>query len=137
MRHFISGILIPSRPREIAAVVVSSLFIWACAIWPVDLVLRSFGVVLPFTASMFIMVFLVFAVMVPASPGFVGTYHFACVTALSAFELRSEKALSIALVTHGISFFPVIVAGLYCLWRDKLSLKNLSAANDSESGASA
>jgi len=137
MRQFISGILIPSRPGHIAAVALTSLGIWATAIWPVDLMLRSFGVVLPITASMFIMVFLVFAVMVPASPGFVGTYHFACVTALSAFRIGSEKALSIALVAHGMSFFPVIAAGLYCLWRDKLSLKKISTENDHQSGAPA
>jgi uncharacterized protein (TIRG00374 family) len=137
MRSFISGIRIPTRPSQLAAILVSSLLIWASAIWPVDLILRSFGVTLPIAASMFIMVFLVFAVMVPASPGYVGTYHFACVTALSAFNIGSEKALSIALVTHGMSFFPVIAAGLYCLWRDKLSLKKISAANENESGAPA
>jgi glycosyltransferase 2 family protein len=135
MRSFISGIRIPNEPVGIAATIVSSLLIWACAIWPVDMVLRSFGVSLPIAASMFIMVFLVFAVMVPASPGYVGTYHFACVTALSAFEIGSEKALSIAIVIHGMSFFPVIIAGLFCLWRDKLSLKKLSEKN--ESGAPA
>jgi len=135
MRSFISGIRIPSEPVGVAAIAVSSLLIWATAIWPVDLMLRSFGVLLPAAASMFIMVFLVFAVMVPASPGYVGTYHFACVTALSAFQIGSEKALSIALVIHGMSFFPVIAAGLFCLWRDKLSLKKLSETK--ESGAPA
>jgi uncharacterized protein (TIRG00374 family) len=135
MRFFISGIRIPTDPVGVTAIIVSSILIWAGCIWPVDLVLRSFGVVLPIAASMFIMVFLVFAVMVPASPGYVGTYHFACVTALSAFEIGSEKALSIALVIHGLSFFPVIAAGLFCLWRDKMSLKNLSEKN--ESGAPA
>jgi uncharacterized protein (TIRG00374 family) len=137
MRSFISGILIPTKGSQLVAVGASSLFIWATAIYPLDLMLRSFGVVLPITASMFLMVFLVFAVMVPASPGFVGTYHFACVTALSAFNIGSEKALSIALVMHGMSFFPVIVVGLYCLWRDKLSLKKISAENEHESGAAA
>jgi len=137
LRSFISGIRIPTAPSQLAAVLASSLLIWAGAIWPVDLVLRSFGVVLPIQASMFIMVFLVFAVMVPASPGYVGTYHFACVTALSAFRIGPEKALSIALVIHGMSFFPVIGAGLYCLWHDKLSLKKISAANENESGAPA
>ena len=131
MRSFISGIRIPKGALGITAVIVSSLFIWASAIWPVDLVLRSFGTPLPVTACMFIMVFLVFAVMVPASPGYVGTYHFACVTALSAFQIGSEKALSIALVIHGLSFFPVIAAGLFCLWRDKLSLKKLSETKQS------
>jgi len=132
---FISGIRIPTDPAGMAATLLSSILVWATAIWPVDLVLRSFGVTLPITASMFIMVFLVFAVMIPAAPGFMGTYHFACVTALSAFEVGSEKALSIAIVSHAMGFFPVIVAGLYCLWRDKLSLKKLSENN--ETGAPA
>ena len=137
MRSFISGIRMPTEPAPLAGILVSSLLIWASAIWPIDLVLRSFGVLLPPAASMFIMVFLVFAVMVPASPGYVGTYHFACVTALSAFRIGPEKALSIALVIHGMSFFPVIAAGLYCLWRDKLTLKKISAENQNESGAPA
>jgi glycosyltransferase 2 family protein len=135
LRTFISGIRIPTNPGDIAAVLVTSLAVWATAIWPVDLVLRSFGVVLPIAASLFIMVCLVFAVMIPAAPGYVGTYHIACVTALSAFDILGEKALSIALVIHGMSFFPVIVAGLYCLWRDKLTLKKISTEN--ESGATA
>jgi glycosyltransferase 2 family protein len=129
-RAFISGIRFPSGAGA-AGVVLTSLCIWATAIWPVDLLLRSFGVALPIQASMFIMVFLVFAVMVPASPGFVGTHHFACVTALSAFKVGDERALSIALVIHGMGFFPVIVAGLFCLWRNKLSLKNLSRSKES------
>lgn len=122
---FIGGIRIATGPMPLLAVVVSSIFIWATATWPVDLVLRSFGIVLPVTGALFILIFLVFAVMVPASPGFVGTYHYACVMALKAFNVQSEKALSIALVIHGINFFPVIAAGFYHLWRGKLSLSGI------------
>jgi len=89
------------------------------------MVLCSFGIFLPVTASMFIMVFLVFAVMVPASPGYVGTYHAACVYGLMAFDIQMEKALSVALIAHGVSFFPVIFLGLYYLWHDKLSLADV------------
>lgn len=124
---FIGGIRIATGPMAIMAVVVSSFFIWATAALPVDLALRSFGIELPVNGVLFILIFLVFAVMVPASPGFVGTYHYACVTALTAFNVQSEKALSIALVIHGISFFPVIAAGFYHLWREKLSLSGINA----------
>jgi hypothetical protein len=123
---FIGGIRIATGPMAIMAVVVSSFFIWATAALPVDLALRSFGIELPVNGVLFILIFLVFAVMVPASPGFVGTYHYACVTALTAFNVQSEKALSIALVIHGISFFPVIAAGFYHLWREKLSLSGIN-----------
>jgi len=122
---FIEGVRISSRPAELFALLLSSLVIWAFAIWPVDLMLRSFGIILPITASMFIMVFLVFAVMVPASPGYVGTYHAACVYGLMAFNIQKEKALSIALIIHGINFFPVIILGLYYLWQDNVSLAEI------------
>ena len=56
------------------------------------------------------------------SPGFVGTYHAACVYGLSAFGVPREQALSVAIVVHGINFFPVILVGLGCLWRENLSL---------------
>lgn len=123
---FIAGLRLSGRPLELLALAVSSLLIWTTATWPVDLLLRAFGIELPITASMFIMVFLVFAVMVPASPGYVGTYHFACVTALTAYGIQSEKALSIALVIHGVSFFPVIVLGFWYLWRDNISIRKIS-----------
>lgn len=120
---FISGLRLSSRANELFALVFSSLLIWAFAIWPIDLLLRSFDIILPITASMFIMVFLVFAVLVPAAPGYVGTYHAAGVYSLMALGIQKEKALSIALVIHGVNFFPVILAGFYYLWRDNVSLR--------------
>ena len=98
----------------------------------VDLVLQGFDVHLPITASMFILVLLVFAVMVPASPGYIGTYHYACYKGLSAFGIPESTAVSIALVIHGIGFFPVIIAGFYHLWRNKISLNTIRKAGDSE-----
>jgi uncharacterized protein (TIRG00374 family) len=127
---FISGIRLSSNPVEILILLVSSLAVWATCIWPLHLILQSFGIALPVTASMLIMVFLVFAVMVPASPGFVGTYHAACVYGLMAFNIPREQSLSVALVMHGTGFFPVILAGFYYVWRDKVSLKNISENSD-------
>jgi uncharacterized protein (TIRG00374 family) len=127
---FIGGIRMSSKGGHIAAVLVSSLAVWLLCIIPVDLVLQGFGIQLPITASMFILVLLVFAVMVPASPGFIGTYHYACFKGLSAFGIAGSKAVSIALVLHSISFFPVILAGAYHLWRGKISLNAVRKAGD-------
>jgi uncharacterized membrane protein YbhN (UPF0104 family) len=119
-----------SKGGHIAAVVASSLVVWLFCIIPVDLVLRGFDIQLPITASMFILVLLVFAVMVPASPGYIGTYHSACFMGLSAFGIMKSTALSIALVLHGIGFFPVIIAGFYYLWKNKISLTELQKAEN-------
>lgn len=122
---FIEGLRLSARPSDLILLLFSSLVIWAFAVYALAMVLHSFGIFLPITASMFIMVFLVFAVMVPASPGFVGTYHAACVYGLMAFNVQMEKALSIALIVHGINFFPVIFLGFWYLGHDKLSLTEM------------
>jgi uncharacterized protein (TIRG00374 family) len=126
---FIAGIRMSSRSRHIAAVILSSFCIWIFCILPVDMVLRGFGINLPISASMFILVLLVFAVMVPASPGFIGTYHYACFKGLSLFGVTESKAISIALVVHGTTFFPVIIAGFYYLWRSKTSFNDIQRAD--------
>lgn len=126
---FIAGIRLSSRGGHIAAILGSSVLIWTFAVLPVDMTLRSFGIDLPITASMFILVLLVFAVMVPASPGFIGTYHYACFKGLSVFGVTESKAVSVALIIHGTAFFPVIIAGFYYLWRSKISFNDIQRAD--------
>ena len=63
--------------------------------------------------------------MVPASPGYVGTYHYACFKALTVFGISGEKALSVALVIHAINFFPITLLGLYYLLKERMSLSRL------------
>lgn len=122
---FLEGLrLVPGR-RNLVLISACSAVIWITATLPIHLVLRGFGLQLPLTASFFIMVLLLFAVMVPSAPGYIGTYHVACYTGLAAFRLPDSQAVSIALVIHGVGFFPVILAGLYHLWSGGLSLRSL------------
>lgn len=125
---FIGGIRLSRRGGHLAALVASSAGIWFFCVLPVDMTLRSFNIHLPVTASIFILILLVFAVMVPASPGFIGTYHYACYKGLSVFGIPETTSVSIALIMHGTSFFPVIIAGLYYLWKNKISLNELQRA---------
>lgn len=122
---FIEGARITAHRGERLALAATSLIIWMFAIFSIHSVLLAFGMDFPLTVSLFILVLLVFAVMVPASPGFVGTFHAACVYGLLAQGVPRETALSVAIVIHGINFFPVIVVGLACLWRENLSLATL------------
>jgi uncharacterized protein (TIRG00374 family) len=124
MDSFLAGLKM-GTPLALLAVVLSSVIIWFFALLPVDLVMRAFGIVLPPAAAMLILVFLVFAVMAPAAPGAIGTYHIACMYGLKAFSVPLEKAMSIAIVMHGINFFPVIIVGFYYLLRERISFSML------------
>ncbi len=129
---FLHGLHLPKRPEHLLMLVVSSCCIWLTATLPIHLVLLGFGIHLPLSASFFIMVLLVFAVMVPAAPGYIGTYHLACYTGLAAFGIQPTQAAAIALVIHGIGFFPVILAGLYHLWAGGISLARVRQQAETE-----
>ena len=122
---FIGGIRLSQRMGHGVALVATSAGIWIFCLLSVDMTLRSFNVHLPVTASIFILILLVFAVMVPASPGYIGTYHYACYKGLSVFGVPETTSVSVALIMHGTGFFPVIIAGVYYLWKNKISLHEL------------
>lgn len=44
------------------------------------------------------------------------------------FGIPETTSVSIALIMHGTAFFPVILAGLYYLWKNRLSLDELKKA---------
>ena len=123
---FISGIGIPSRRGHVCLVVLSSFLIWFFCILPIDMILRGAGIHLPITASMFIVALLAFASIIPASPGYIGTYHYACYKALSFLGIGDNVSVSIALLIHGTGFFPVIAAGFFHIWSGGMSFAELS-----------
>lgn len=124
LETFASGISFSSPPLLLRTLIMS-LLIWGFALWPVDLILRSFGISLPLPGSMLILVFLVFAVMIPAAPGYLGTFHLACVYGLKAFRVGNEAAMGVAIVLHAINFFPVICAGVVTLFMNRIPLSSL------------
>jgi uncharacterized membrane protein YbhN (UPF0104 family) len=92
------------------------------------LVVLAFQLRLPLTVGFLLMVFQAFAVMVPSSPGFVGTHHAATVACLSLWGVSPEVALSVAVVMHAVGFFLTIAIGASYLWVSGLSLHDVTQA---------
>ena len=67
------------------------------------------------------------SILVPSSPGYVGTYHYLCQLALGLFLVPKGPALSYAVIVHGINILPVLVLGLIILSLEGLSIKGVKA----------
>jgi uncharacterized membrane protein YbhN (UPF0104 family) len=65
--------------------------------------------------------------MVPSSPGFVGTFDVPLQAVLTEiFLVDPSAATSYTIVVHSALIVPVVVVGLGMLWREGLSLRDLS-----------
>ncbi|HSQ35971.1 MAG TPA: lysylphosphatidylglycerol synthase transmembrane domain-containing protein [Candidatus Binatia bacterium] len=124
--QFLNGIVPLKRGGHYVLVAVLSLMIWTCYAVTFQLLFHAFAFVrlyhLPWTAALVALVITTISVVVPSSPGYVGSYHFLCQLALGLFAIPKGPALSYAFVLHGINIFPVFFLGLYVLSRDKISL---------------
>ncbi len=134
LESFLNGIVPLRRPSHYLIVTVLSVVIWACYGAAFQLVLYSFDFIaayhLPWTTSLVLLVITTFGVLVPSSPGYVGTYHWLCQQALALhpFSVPDSQALTFAIVMHGINFLPIIVVGLAMLSIEGLSFKSLKSS---------
>jgi uncharacterized protein (TIRG00374 family) len=133
LEQFLTGVTPLLRPSHYLAVGGLSLLIWVCYALTIQMLFFAFAFVgrygLPWSAALVVMVVTTISVVVPSSPGYIGSFHFLCQLALGLFAVPKGPALSYAFVLHAVSVFPVFFLGLFFLAREKLSLQSLQEEN--------
>jgi uncharacterized protein (TIRG00374 family) len=122
---FIAGFDVLKGKKQIALILFYSFSIWTIYAVLTLLVFVSFNFNLPIYAPFLLIVILTFGVMIPSSPGFIGTYQFFCVTGLAFWGIKESDALGFSLVYHASQYVPVTLLGLFYLWKDNISLKEI------------
>ena len=127
---FLSGILPLKRWQDYITVTILSLMIWTCYGLVFYFTLQAFDFVetydLIWTTSLILLVVTSIALIVPSSPGYIGTYHYLCQLSLSMLGVSSSSALSFGAVVHAIDFFPVFILGLFFINYENVSIFNMS-----------
>jgi uncharacterized protein (TIRG00374 family) len=114
--RFLSGLLPLKRRLDYLLAAVLSIAIWACYGLTLHLCLYAFDFVevyhLAWYVALVLLVITTISVVVPSSPGYVGTFHYLCQIALGLFGVPAAPALSYATFAHAVCFLPVFVVGL-------------------------
>lgn len=129
---FLAGIVPLARPAHYWAAGVLSLAIWAGYAGTLYACLEAFRFVttyvLPWYVGLVVLVLTTISVVVPSTPGYVGTYHYLCQVALVMFGVPPSEALSFAVVAHLVSIAPVLVLGIVCANYEGVSIYRTTAA---------
>jgi hypothetical protein len=125
LESFSEGLHTLERREYLGQIIVTSLILWVSVGIYNFLIVLAFQLHLPPTVGFILLVAQAAAVMLPASPGFVGTHHAASVACLSLWGVAPEAALSVALVMHAIGYFLTVAIGAVYLWALGLSMRDL------------
>ena len=138
---FSGGFAAARSPRALLLAMLWSFPLWlaiAAEAWAVTV---AFGIEMPFAGTFLLQALLVIGVAVP-TPGGVGSYHEAYrIGVTTFFSAPNDRAVAAAIVTHAISFVPVVLLGVIFMAQDGLSvsgLKDLAGAarqKDEKEGA--
>jgi uncharacterized protein (TIRG00374 family) len=113
--HFLDGLRVLQRPRDLIITTVASLFMWYVICYQVRFTLLAFGVDLPLRAAYLIVTMAVIGLAVP-TPGGVGGFHKATQVGMTLFfGIGLNEATGIAIAYHAICFVPITIIGLLCL----------------------
>jgi uncharacterized protein (TIRG00374 family) len=124
-RTFSGGFAAAADPKALLWAIVWSFPLWlaiAAEAWAVTV---AFGIAMSFPGTFLLQSLLVIGVAVP-TPGGVGSYHEAYrIGVTTFFGAPNDRAVAAAIVTHAISFVPVVLLGAVFMSQDGLSFRGL------------
>jgi len=113
-------------------------FAWSLYLWMVIAIVYGLGIwafhldVDTLRGALVITTLVAIAVSVPSAPGFIGAFQLGCVLGLRIFGVPESPALAYSIVVHLTQFVGCIAAGLYSMWTESISLREVEAVEQSD-----
>jgi uncharacterized protein (TIRG00374 family) len=122
--NFIAGMR-SLQGRLLAPVFVLSILAWLSSAAALHLASLAMDIPIPFGGALFTTALLGISMMIPASPGALGTYEFFAVSGLAFFGVKRAPAISLSLLLHMLQYVLTTGLGLISLWSRGLSLQRV------------
>jgi uncharacterized protein (TIRG00374 family) len=124
---FSTGFAVAREPRALTMAFLWSIPLWVAISAEAWLVTVAFGIQMPFAGTFLLQALLVIGVAVP-TPGAIGSYHEAYrIGVTTFFGASNEAAVAAAIVTHAVSYFPVVITGMIFMIQDGLNIRRLES----------
>ena len=87
----------------------------------------SLGITLPSVwASFLVQAIIVLSVLVPSSPGYIGTWEAMSIFALKIFKIKESTGFTFGLIFHVVGVIPIIIFGTYYLFKEFSIIKTVT-----------
>lgn len=123
--NFYNGMKIIKNPAAALVIAAMTLLVWAIYGLMVFLCMRAFGIELGLPEAFLVMAIISMSVVIPSSPGYVGTWELCAKLGLGIFKISPEIAISFALGYHLLSWLPVVILGLFFMFKNGVSLSKI------------
>ncbi len=117
LQNLVQGFAVIKSPSKMAVVFGLSLCVWTMEIMNIMMVARAFSIPLPFTHASAVITGIAVGVMIPAAPGFIGTYEFFGQQPLIFLGHSATLSFSLIFVLHVFQLISHSLLGLPGLFK--------------------
>lgn len=131
---FAEGCMVFKKSEHYVRIIILSILVWI--LYVVSIYLSFFVFDFPdkfgldVKASLVVLIFVTFGIMIPSSPGYIGTFHFFCALSLTTLNIPEGEAKTFALISHFLNVLPISVIGLVYFWRENLHFSDAIAERE-------
>ena len=111
LRDTIDEVASPIGRRRLVLALALSAVAWGAWAGAAGIVCRSLGVSLSPAELVFVTAVINLGVVIPSSPGFIGTYQWLAVSALGVVGVDGETAIAFSLLMQAIWYIPTTIVG--------------------------
>lgn len=123
---FIGGFDVLKNGWDIAIIFFYSLILWIVSAISFYIMILGCNINhITFIGAIFILIMVAIGIAIPSSPGYVGTFQYFIILALSVFNVDKTTALSYSIVLHAIQFVVPTVIGWIYLCKEHISFKEI------------
>lgn len=121
VEELIGGFDVIKNKRNLLLVLLCSVCIWLVEAGVCFILTKSFGISVPFYGVILVIILTSLRVLIPASPGHIGTFEGFCIVGLLFFGVNKEAGLGFSIVYHAFISIPVILIGFGLLLKENFS----------------
>jgi len=125
--RFLEGLGALRSPRDLFMVLVTSVLIWLLETVKYWYLMQAFPFEVSFFALMLMNGVVNLATTLPSAPGYIGTFDAPGIAVLTAYGVDPAVATAYTLVLHAALWLPITLLGLYYMFREGISWKNVRA----------
>jgi len=134
IKNMISGISVLNKTPNKIGVYGFIVLLWSMYFGSFLLIVKGINLDLSIMNAGILYVLLTLSISIPAAPGYIGTYHAACVAALTnIFSISLNASQSFAVLSHAVIFVPFVIIGAIFFLKNSINFSKLKSLDIVES----
>lgn len=110
----------------------TNIFIYSIISWGIEglayyATQRAFGITLPFYTAILVLTIVNLGIMIPAGPGYVGTYEYFGILVMKLYNIPIDIAASYIITIHIIGWLPITAMGIFFFAKEGIALSQITS----------